>query len=101
MSLLDGYLEGLTFLNGYLEGLAFRTSTPSFDVGAELTLFVTDYDETDDVAVARVGESRLAIPDATADAVGNRARITVTEFDDTVYRGQAELHETLDGGAFD
>ena len=73
----------------YLEGWSFRSATPTFEPGEEITVVLTGV-RGDDV-VARVGDSLLAVDGATPEDVDRRAKITVTEFDDNDHDGRAEL----------
>ena len=77
----------------YLKGWTFRSATPSFDPGQEITVVLTGV-RGDDV-VARVGDSFLAVDGATPEDVDRRARVKVTEFDDDASDGRAELLELV------
>jgi hypothetical protein len=73
----------------YLTGWSFRSATPSFEPGQEITVVLTDV-RGDDI-VARVGDSFLAVDGASPEDVDRRAKIKVTEFDDDDHDGRAEL----------
>jgi hypothetical protein len=82
----------------YLEGWGFRSKYPSFDVGDEISVFVTGSE--DGVQLARVGDTKLRIPGAPDDLVDKRVRLRVTEFDDEEHVGEAEYIETVGESAF-
>jgi hypothetical protein len=82
----------------YTKGWSFRSRHPSFDVGDEISVFVTGSE--DGVQLARIGDSKLRIPDAPGDLLDKRVRIRVTEFDDDEHVGEAEYLETVGESAF-
>lgn len=75
-------------LDAFLAGVTFRTATPQYSPGDELDAIVTGHDG--DVAVVRIGDTVLRMPDATV-SVDEEVRIRVTEFDDADSTGVAEL----------
>ena len=87
-------------LDALLAGWGFRTATPSFDPGAEITVFVTGSDEAG--PVARVGDSRLrvdGVPDGES-LVDRKVRLRVESFDDAAHEGRATYVETVGESAF-
>lgn len=84
--------------DAFTEGVSFRSATPSFDEGDELTVVVTGVDA--DGPIARVGDTVLRIPDAPADAVDAKVQIRVTAFDDNDHEGVAEFVERVGDTAF-
>ncbi|WP_135820296.1 DUF7513 family protein [Halostella litorea] len=82
----------------YLRGWRFRTATPSFDAGEEVTVILTGV-RGDDV-VARVGDSTLAVDGASPADVDRKARVRVKRFDDGDHEGRAELLEVVGETAF-
>jgi|GEM_PF-362368 len=85
-------------LESFFAGVGFRTNTPSFDAGEEITAFVTGVE--DGTAIARVGDSKLRIADAPTDAVDTLVRLRVEAFDDDTHVGQAEYLETVGASSF-
>jgi hypothetical protein len=77
----------------YLKGWSFRSSTPTFEPGDEISVFLTGV-RGDDV-VARVGDSTLAVDGAAPGDVDRKAQVRVTEFDDNDHDGRAELLELV------
>ncbi|CQH50245.1 uncharacterized protein HHUB_1607 [Halobacterium hubeiense] len=85
-------------LGSFLAGVGFRTNTPSFEAGVELTAFVTGVE--DGSAVARIGDSKLRISNAPDDAVDTLVRLRVEGFNDDTHVGQAEYLETVGESSF-
>jgi hypothetical protein len=88
----------MSLLGKYLAGWGFRTARPTFEPGDELSVFVTGYE--DGVAVARVGDSKLRVPDAPAGLLDSRVRLRVTAFDDADSAGEATFVEKVGESAF-
>lgn len=82
----------------FLTGVGFRTTTPSFDAGDEFVIVVTGTE--DGTPIARIGDSKLRIPDAPADSVDMKVRVRVEEFDDTEHVGTAAYLETVGDTAY-
>jgi hypothetical protein len=85
-------------LGSFLAGVGFRTNTPSFEAGEEITAFVTGVE--DGTAVARVGDSKLRISNAPVDAVDTLVRLRVEGFNEDTHVGQAEYLETVGASSF-
>jgi hypothetical protein len=78
-----------------LAGWSFRTSTPDYAVGDELTAFVTGTNGS--TPVVRIGDTVIRLPDAAADGlVEKRVRLRVTEFDAQRHEGAGELLSVFD-----
>jgi len=88
----------MSLLDKYTKGWSFRTNKPSFDEGDELSVFVTGTENG--VAIARVGDSKLRLPEAPEGLVDKRVRLRVTAFDDSDHTGEAEYLETVGESAF-
>ena len=85
-------------LGSFLAGVGFRTNTPSFEAGEEITAFVTGVE--DGSAVARIGDSKLRVSNAPDGAVDTLVRLRVEGFNDDTHVGQAEYLETVGGSSF-
>ncbi|QDX41333.1 hypothetical protein [Salarchaeum sp. JOR-1] len=85
-------------LDAFFAGIGFRTATPSFDAGDEFVIVVTGSD--DDTPIARIGDSRLRIPDAPRDSVHTKVRVRVESFDDADHTGTATYLETVGDTAY-
>ncbi|MDG5775308.1 hypothetical protein VB773_10505 [Haloarculaceae archaeon H-GB2-1] len=91
----------MSVLQKYLKGFGLRSSTPSFDSGQEVSVFLTGYGGSDGAGLARVGDTTLRIPDAPVGKEGARVRIRVESFDDSKHVGEATYLETVsEGSAF-
>ncbi len=88
----------MSFVSKYLTGWSFRTTTPSFEEGQEVSLFVTG--TRGGTPVARVGDTVLRLSNAPPEAVDSRVRARVTAFDETDHTGEAEYIETVGESAF-
>ena len=80
-------------LDKFLAGLRLRSSTPSFEVGDEVPVFVTG--RTDDGLLVRVGDTVLELPDADPSLLDAKVRIEIESFDESTYRGTARVVEVL------
>ncbi|WP_134670858.1 DUF7513 family protein [Halorussus marinus] len=88
----------MSLLEKYLAGIGFRTNTPAFESGQEISAFVTGYDG--DTPIARIGDTVLRVEDAPADAVDARALLRVESFDDADHTGTATYLERTGESAF-
>ena len=80
----------------YLAGWRFRTRTPAFEPGEELTVYVTGQDG--ETSVARIGDSVLRLAESVPS--DTRVRIRVTDFDEDAHVGEADVLEVLGTAAF-
>ncbi|MFC4406087.1 DUF7513 family protein [Haloarchaeobius iranensis] len=87
----------MSYLSSVLAGVGFRTRTPAFDPGEEVTAFVSGVQ--DGAAVIRIGDSRLSLPGVEDPdvLVDERVRVRVEEFDETSHSGSGVLVEVVDG----
>ena len=75
-------------------GAAFRSRTPSFEVGQEVTAFVTGVG--DEVSLVRIGDTVIELPDADPALLETRVRFEVEAFDAASSRGRGRVLEVLD-----
>lgn len=85
----------MSLLDKYLAGWRIRSSTPDFEPGEEYRVVITGYDDAEDAAIARVGDSVLYVDDTRPAHVDTIVRIRVTEFDSNDHAGRAELLEVV------
>lgn len=88
----------MNVLRKYTEGLGFRTNTPSFDAGDEITVFVTGVESGR--PIARIGDSTLRLANGSPDLVDRRVLLRVTDFDEATHVGDAEYVRTVGDSAF-
>ncbi|WP_416839591.1 hypothetical protein [Haloferax sp. DFSO52] len=80
-------------LDKLLAGWTFRTATPAFDVGDEITAYVTHRD--DDGYSVRIGDSVLRIDDVDGLEIETKVLLRVTSFDADASKGTGEVLEVL------
>jgi hypothetical protein len=90
----------MSIFSKFLTGVSFRTTTPTFEPGEEIEVYVTELDEESGELVAQVGETRLHFENGEADIVGCRVLAKVESFDDTEHRGRLTHVKTLSQGSF-
>ncbi|MFB6268352.1 MAG: hypothetical protein ABEH83_00295 [Halobacterium sp.] len=88
----------MSLLDKYTKGWSFRTNKPSFEEGDEISVFVTGVEAG--TPVARVGDTKLRLPDAPDDLLDKRVVLRVTKFDDESHVGEAEYVRTVGESAF-
>ena len=88
----------MSLLRKYLEGWTFRSNTPTFEPGEEIDAFVTGRE--DGTAIARIGDTKLRLPDGPDGILDTRVRLRIEEFDPNRHTGRATVLERLDEGAF-
>jgi hypothetical protein len=93
----SGYADG-SLLARYLKGWTFRSTTPAFEPGEELQVFITGV--RDGTPVARVGDTVIEVPDASPELVDSRVAIRVTAFDAGESVGTADFVEKVGESAF-
>ncbi|MFC7059546.1 DUF7513 family protein [Halovenus salina] len=86
----------MSLLSRLLAGATFRTSKPEFDVGEEIEVYVTDYNESNDEVFARVGQTRLRFDNASSDLVGCRVLARIERFDLESHRGTVTHLKTVE-----
>lgn len=83
----------------FLAGLTFRSSTPAFEEGQEISAFVTGHNG--DTALVRVGDTVLRLNGESGNVEPDtRVRLRVTRFDTSTHEGEAELLAVEGDGAF-
>ncbi|WP_160134347.1 DUF7513 family protein [Halococcus salsus] len=75
--------------DAFTAGWSFRTTTPSFEAGEEITAFVTGYE--DGAGVARIGDTILTLTDAAPELVDTQVDLRIEEFDDSDHTGRATV----------
>ena len=75
--------------DAFTAGWSFRTTTPSFEAGEEITAFVTGYE--DGAGVARIGDTVLTLTDAAPELVDTQVDLRIEEFDDSDHTGRATV----------
>ncbi|SDW75619.1 hypothetical protein SAMN05443574_106175 [Haloarcula vallismortis] len=90
----------MSMFSKFLTGMSFRSTTPTFEAGEEIEVYVTELDEESGELVAQVGETRLHFENGETDIVGCRVLAKVESFDDTEHRGRLTHLKTLSRGSF-
>ncbi|MGQ4556258.1 DUF7513 family protein [Halobellus sp. GM3] len=75
-------------------GFGFRTPTPTFEVGEEISAFVTGRD--DDGLRVRIGDTVLKLPDADPGLLDGKVRLEIESFDDELHFGTARVVDVLE-----
>jgi hypothetical protein len=88
----------MSLLEKYTKGWSFRTNKPSFAEGDEISVFVTGVEAG--TPIARVGDTKLRIPDAPENLVDKRVLLRVTTFDEDSHVGEATYLRTVGDSAF-
>lgn len=88
----------MSLLEKYTKGWSFRTNTPAFEEGDEISVYVTGIE--DGTPVARIGDTKLRVTDAPSELVDKRVLLRVTSFDDDAHVGEAEYLEVVGESAF-
>lgn len=88
----------MSLLGKYTKGWRLRSSNPSFDPGQEIELFLTGVEG--DTVVARVGDTKIRVPNASREYLDTRCRLRITEFDENNHVGEAEFVEKIGESAF-
>lgn len=79
----------------FFAGWRFRTSKPALTPGSEVNVFINRYDEATGTGVARIGDTLLYVDDTGPEHVGLRARVRVTDFDESNASGEGEFVEVV------
>ena len=74
----------------FLTGWQFRTATPAFEPGQQIQAYLTDFDASRNVGVARIGDTVLTVHGVDAGDVDALMTLRVRQFDKTHHRGDAE-----------
>lgn len=85
----------MSLVEKYFKGWHLRTATPDFEPGEEYRVVITNYDDAERAAYARVGDTKLFVDDTGRDYLDKIARVRVTEFDGNGHSGRAELLEVV------
>ena len=84
--------------SAFLDGVGFRTNTPEFRPGDEITSFVTGTENGH--AVVRIGDTILRLDGAPEDPVDLKIRLRVDDFDGNDHSGTATYLETVGQSSF-
>ncbi|MDJ1433237.1 TRAM domain-containing protein [Halostagnicola sp. A-GB9-2] len=84
----------MSLFTKYLKGWTFRSTTPSFDVGDEIAVFIAEANG-DGNGHAYVGDTKLIVEGAGFDTVEKRVRVRITEFDEATATGRGEFLEVV------
>ncbi|QKK03539.1 MAG: hypothetical protein HND55_13230 [Pseudomonadota bacterium] len=76
---------------GLFANWRFRTSTPSFEPGDLVEVYLTAFDASTGEGEARIGDSVLKVSGATADQVDRLVTLRVASFDPQGARGTAAM----------
>ena len=91
-------VEEESLLHKYFKGWSFRSTTPAYEPGEEIEVFLTG--TRGGVPIARVGDTVLEVPDAPPSALDSRVAVRVTDFDASEYEGTGEFLEKVGESAF-
>ncbi|QFU81172.1 DUF7513 family protein [Natronorubrum aibiense] len=80
----------MSLFTKYFKGWKLRTTTPSFDVGEEIDVFVAESNSDGD-GHAYIGDTHLIIEGAGPQTVEKRVRVRITEFDETNATGRGDF----------
>ncbi|QSW99507.1 DUF7513 family protein [Haloterrigena alkaliphila] len=83
----------MSFVSKYFKGWTFRDSTPSFEAGDEISVFVAESNGTE--GHVYVGDTHLIVEGAGPETVEKRVRLRITEFDESESTGRAEFLEVV------
>lgn len=75
----------------YLKGWTFRAARPTLTVGDTVDAFVSEYDEANDVGIARIGDTVLYVEGAGPEHEEYRVRVEVTSFDPDASTGRGSF----------
>lgn len=84
----------MSFLSKYLKGWQFRSTTPTFDVGDEISVFIAE-SNSDGNGHAYIGDTHVIVDNAGPVTVEKRVRVRITEFDETTTTGRGEFLEVV------
>ncbi len=84
----------MSLFTKYLKGWTFRSTTPSFDVGDEIAVFIAETN-SEGHGHAYVGDTEFTVEGAGLDTVEKRVLVRVTEFDETTATGRGEFLEVV------
>lgn len=71
-------------------GWTRRTSTPEFEVGEQITAYLSDYEEAEQLGVVRIGDTVLKVRGVMPEQVEQLVTLKVTQFDAQAHHGEAE-----------
>lgn len=74
---------------GLFANWRFRTSTPTFEPGEQLEVYLTNFDGGR--GEARIGDTILEVEGASVGQVDQLVEISIESFDKSAHRGQARI----------
>lgn len=88
-------------LDMFFSGWQFRSPSPNFEEGDEITVTLSDYDEKEESVYARIGDSTVYTDDSLSpDDIGKQVRLRVTEFESDDHTGRAEVLQIVSESEF-
>lgn len=91
----------MNFLDMFFSGWQFRSPSPSFEEGDEITVTISDYDENEESAYARIGDSIVYTDDSLSmNDIGKQVQLRVTEFEPDNHTGRAEVLQIVSESEF-
>lgn len=88
----------MSLLKKYLAGLRLRTRKPTFEPGTQVSVFVTDQERGD--LIARVGDSKIRISDASPEYLNDRVLVEIKEFDGNDHVAEGTFVEKVGESSF-
>ena len=74
----------------FITGWSFRTPTPDFAVGQRIDAYITDYDRSAHVGLARIGDTVLTVRGVGPGRIEQLMSLRITAFDASQHTGEAE-----------
>lgn len=75
----------------WFQSWTFRTSTPNLEPDDVVEVLTMTYEESSQLLLARIGDTRIYIEDGSPDMVNRSVKVRIIEFDSKKHEGKAEL----------